>query len=547
MMGHIFPFWRTISARKFEAIAVLSLLVLGVLALRPGWSSNVEDPELPENILPQKQATSSAREQHRQKQARQIRPENYDLDRFPIQEGLEDHWRNILWTTAVVEPQEEFVGEALEKIVAMSPQRGLTNSQIRTVDMAMKVATQLYISHPGFYQKLGQRFLETVERSPDPEWVAVALSGLAQSGLAPTEQKRLSEQVKKRFPKWARNIYLQTTLQEMVDAAAPQSLPPLATLLKWQIAPKQFHLYVLCRNDRRVLCRAVLKDREGEFVRTGDRLWSIPLLLESIHGLGWNFTRGQTPQGIYRAEGVVPQPDDEFFRAYGQFDLVNLYVPFEKGAKPFVPGQPGAFGGLSSYQTLLPPDWRNYRPMQQTYWAGKAGRGLFRIHGTGEAPTFFNGKDKNYPDSFEWNPTIGCLSARELYNDQGKLLQADMPKLLYALQIVGGSKFTGYVVVVDVPTETKQAISLKEVEAIVSLAAQSGRSKKYAKKPTIAQQSQALVLRSADSMQASRTQMGRWVGNLDQLGQPAASPLKQRSNDSPQSKAAPLEPLPLAY
>jgi hypothetical protein len=547
-MRQLFSFQRYFSARKFEAIATLSVLALGGLVLRPGWSSNVGDPELPESIPPQQQATSSAREEHRQKQTRQIRAENYDLSRFPVQADLEKHWRNILWTTAVVEPQEEFVAAALDRILAMSTQRGLNNSQVRTIDMAMKVSTQLYLSHPGFYQKTGQRFLEIVERSSDPEWVAVALSGLAQSGLSPTEQKRLSEQVKKRFPNWTKNVYLQTTLREMVDAAAPQAVPPVADLLKWQIAPQQVHLYVLCRRDRRVLCRAVLKDREGEFVRTGDRLWSMPLLLESIHGLGWNFTRGQTPQGIYRVEGVVPQPDDEFFRAYGQFDLVNLYVPFEPGAKQFIPGRSGTFAGaLNSYQAMLPPTWRDYRPIHQSYWAGKAGRGLFRIHGTGEAPTFFNGKDKNFPDSFEWNPTIGCLSARELYSEQGKLLQADMPKLLYALQTLGGRNFTGYMVVVDVPTDTNQAISLKEVEALVSFSAKGGGSTKNAKKPTIAQQSQALVLRSVSSMQASRSHMDRWVGNLDKLGQPPnPSPLK-RTISSPQSRAEPLETLPIAY
>jgi hypothetical protein len=541
-------FWRALSARKFETIAALIVVVIGGFVLRPGWSSNVDDPELPENIPPQQQATSSSREEHHQKQTRQIRPENYDLNRFPVQANLEKHWRNILWTTAVVEPQEEFVADSLDRILAMSTQRGLNDSQMRTVDMAMKVGTQLYLSHPGFYQKIGQRFLETVERSSDPEWVAVALSSLAKSGLAPTEQKRFSEQVKKRFPNWAKNIYLQTTLREMVDAAAPQSLPPLADLLKWQIAPKQMHLYVLCRSDRRVLCRAILKDRNGQFVRTGDRLWSMPLLLESIHGLGWNFTRGQTPQGIYRIEGVVPQPDNEFFRAYGQFDLINLYVPFEAGAKQFISGRSGTFAGaLGAYQSLLPATWRDYRPIQQSYWAGKAGRGLFRIHGTGEAPTFFNGKDKNYPDSFEWNPTIGCMSARELYSEQGKLLQADMPKLLYALKSLGGKSFTGYAVVVDVRADTKQAVSLKDVETLVSFSAKGGRSQKYAKKPTIAQQSQALVLRSASSMQASRGHLDRWVGNLDKLGQPAdRAPLK-RTPDSPQSKAEPIAPPPIAY
>jgi hypothetical protein len=231
----------------------------------------------------------------------------------------------------------------------------------------------------------------------------------------------------------------------------PLELPPLKDLLDWTIAPGQPQMYVLCRPDRGVLCQTILKDGNGEFVRENGQLWSVPLALRSIHQLSWVFSRGQTPQGIYRIQGTVPQPDMEFFRAFGQFSLVNLFVPFEAGAREFIPGQRGKFAGtLTTYQSLLPPSWRSYFPMQQTYWAGKAGRGLFRIHGSGEATTFFSNNSR-YPLSADWNPTIGCLSARELYDDSGRLLEADMPKILAALRSIGGNNFTGYLMVVEVP------------------------------------------------------------------------------------------------
>ncbi len=166
-------------------------------------------------------------------------------------------------------------------------------------------------------------------------------------------------------------------------------MPPLRDLLNWEVAPNQLHLYVICQPDRDILCQSVLKNRDGAFVRRQDgTLWSIPLLLRSIHnGLGWNFVRGQTPAGIYRVEGIEPQPDDQYFRAYGQFSLVKLYVPYESGAKQFLPGKSGKFNGnLQDYQNLLPPSWRSYWPIQESYWAGKIGRSEFRIHGTGSHP-----------------------------------------------------------------------------------------------------------------------------------------------------------------
>jgi len=106
---------------------------------------------------------------------------------------------------------------------------------------------------------------------------------------------------------------------------------------------------------------------------------------------------------------------------------------------------------LRDYQALLPPRWRNYTPLHQTYWAGKLGRGLFRIHGTGEDPAFF-ANNQRYPLSSGWNPAIGCLSAQELYDAQGQWIQGGMPGLLEALHQVTGGKMEGYTLVVEVPS-----------------------------------------------------------------------------------------------
>lgn len=569
--------------RTAKAIAAASALVLLGLAIKPAPKSSAGILDTPATAQKKPQATSSARVLQRQQQVRQIRPENFDLARFPLEKTNESHWRHLLWTTAVVEPQEPFVAEALNKILAQTVRPDLSDTEKEIVDMAMKVGTQLYLSDPNFYGAIGQRFLETIDQSADPEWVAVSLSGLAKGGMVATELQRMGNQVKSRFPAWTTNIFLQTTLQEIDDATSLQPFPPLKDLLTWAIAPQQLHLYVLCRPNRRILCRAVLKDRSGEFVQQGSKLWSVPLLLESIHSLGWNFTRGQTPQGIYRIEGTVSQDNDEFFRAYGQFPLVNLFVPFEEGAKQFIPGRPGRFAGsLEDYQALLPPSWRSYRPIQQTYWAGRSGRGLFRIHGSGESPDFFSGKDKNYPNSYEWNPTIGCLSARELYSDKGQLLQSDMPKILRALQTAGGKNFTGYLMVVDVPADGKEPVSLEMVkDAIASSQARSHNrynqkrqraavlaKSKTINKPTlmarelskphksvkaalVSQKHSLLLAQSVSSIRDTQKHLAVLLRSLDRLDNesipvPAVSP---RSQPQPVIKQAaePLKSTPIAY
>jgi hypothetical protein len=535
MKRFLFRWQGALTRKKIEAIVLMSLLVLGGLTLKTASRSHAGSLSSSAKQSEKPQATSTARILQRQKQERQVRAENYNFEQFPIGKAHEQHWKHLLWTTAIVEPKQPFVVEALNQILAMTVRSGLTDVETRTVDMAMKVANQLYLGDPSFYSALGQRFLDTIEQSQDPEWVAKSLSSLAKGGMQAGELHRLAERAKIRFPQWEDNVFLQTTLMDITSSVDRTALPPLKDLLTWEVADQQLHLYVLCRPDRRILCRAILKDREGQWVRQPGKLWSVPLLLESIHGLSWNFIRGQTPQGIFRIESVVPAAEDEFFRAYGQFPLVNLFVPFEPGAKRFLADAPGTFSGsLKQYQALLPPSWRAYRPLQQSYWAGKAGRSLFRIHGSGESPDFFRGKDKNYPDSYNWNPTLGCLSAQELYDEKGKLLYADMPKVLETLQMVGGKNFAGYLIVVDVPGSEKTPIALDKVEAailqsrsLMGIAQQSQKTGAIAKRSPI-----TTSPRSASSLKPIS------------LKQPVSSKNQPKLESS---AIAPLAPLPLSY
>lgn len=505
------------AAAAAAAIALVTTLIWAGLGLQPGKAAAAGA-----SVGQQPQATAAARAEQRRRQTEQITPDFYDLRRYPIDAANEEHWRNLLWTTAVVEPQEPFVAEALSQILALLGRSGLSKSQQRTVDAATKVGTQLYLGNPTLYAAVGQRFQAAIARSPDPEWVAVSLAAV-RSTWSEAELRSQLAAIQRRFPKWQQQVHLRTTLQETTESLDRPAVPPLADLLNWTIGPRQMQLYVLCQHDRPVLCQAVLKDGQGQFVRQDGELWSMPLLLRSLHRLNWNFVRGNTPQGIFRIEGVVPQPDDEFFRAYGQFSLVNLYIPFEPGAKAFLPGKPGAFkGNLDTYQTLLPPTWRNYFPIQQSFWAGRAGRSEFRIHGTGESPDFFSG-NKQRSDAYNWNPTIGCLSAVELYDDQGQLMQADMPKLLQALEAIGGSKFTGYLVVVEVGN-SQQPIARSEIEAAIA-------------RPVSSAQTKALPI--ADP-------------KLPLSADPLPPPDPDRLSDAPARKhltsdSEPLVPPPLAY
>lgn len=422
----------------------------------------------------QPKATAIARDAQILDQQQKAHPSRFDLNKYPLTESNASHWQESLWAIGVLAPEKDYALQALENVLQMTTAANLTDPQKGIIDTAIQVATQLYTLKPEVYGKLQQHFLRTIDYSNDPQWVAISLSAIAKPALYPsanisqTQIDKLRLKVQQRFPDWAQDLHLQTTIQNLQSdrqLAKQIPTPSLTDLLKWQIAPQQAHMYVLCRPNRDILCLAVLKNRQGQFVRQNKQLWSAPLLLQSIHNLDWNFSNGRTPQGIYRMEGLTRQPDDEVFHAYGQFALVNLFLPFEDGVNTFLPQKKGRFtGDLPAYQTLLPPTWRNYEPIQQAYLAGAMGRSLFRIHGSGAAIDFFRNKPAVVNNkNFDWNATLGCLSAIEIYDARGSLLKADMPKILNALNTVGKGKIDGYLIVVDVPSESGEPVTIAEV------------------------------------------------------------------------------------
>ena len=385
----------------------------------------------------QAQATSTQRQTNRQNALSSIKPAFFDLALHPVEDAQEQHWRNVLWSTAITNPQDPFVAQGLAGILDKASQPALSAGQQKIAAMGVKLAIQLYSDRPGAYAAIPEKLLDVARSSDDINLTALALTGLEAMPTVQDQLAAVAAATKKRFPLWILHERMKTTLEDLDWHLNPasKSYPPLQDLLSFTPVPGMPTMYVLCRPDRKVLCRTLIKDSQGQFLRAADQLWSVPLLARSLHNLRWNMQAGNTPQGIFRIEGTLsPTPDT--FRAFGQFPRFKLFMPFESEVKNFLPNRPGPFfGSLNDYQQLLPASWRSYPPMAQSYWAGKIGRSLVRIHGSGEDPELFYGDKTSLAStaqSYPWNPSIGCLSALERYDAAGNLVEADMPKILEA-------------------------------------------------------------------------------------------------------------------
>ena len=441
------------------SIVTITLLLVGAFGAKAEVLSNSgilgEGDLVSQN---QSQATAKAREEQKKETLSWLRPDRYDLEFNPIKESSEKFWREILWAIALEEPQDPKIKDTLNQILTLSE----AGSQERIVKRAFQVATGIYLAEDKPAVILKNRFWQVIETSKDPRWVAMALSALVTKEPNVPETMIWMNTVRQRFPN-TQNILLETTLKALQFQIERKVMPPLKDLLNWQIARNQAQLYVLCRTDRHVLCLSVLKDRDGRFVYQGKDLWSVPLLTRSLHGLSWQFQYGQSPAGIYRIEGTMPRSGSQYFRAYGQFPLVKVFLPSEDGVS-----HNGALPSrLNDYQSLLPSTWRGYFPMEETFWAGKLGRGLIRIHGTGEGVDFFASAGR-FPASYGWNPALGCLSAAEVYDEDGRLIKADLPKILRAIsQSSASGRIEGYMVLVEIEGDSHKPVTVEEIQSLI--------------------------------------------------------------------------------
>jgi len=314
-------------------------------------------------------ATQAARQEQLARERQRVQPQHYDRRRYPLTPDWETHWRRLLWATALQQPQQPYVFQALRDILGRSQAQHPTPTETKIITQALQVSNLYIRQYPATRPQLQASLEQVVQTSPHPQWVALALNALVRSGsLTSAQTSQWLTQTRQRFPQPP--DLLAIVLQEL--AQTPLPLPPLPELLAWQAQPGEMQLYVFCQNNRWRPCTLIVKDNQGEFYREGGQLWSRQLLLQSVYGLDWAFTYGQTPQGLQRVAGFTATRPGELFRAYGQFPLVKLFLPLE--AAEFFPGEPAPT--LAAYQERLPPSWRDYTPLHQSYYAGRLGLGV---------------------------------------------------------------------------------------------------------------------------------------------------------------------------
>jgi hypothetical protein len=137
-----------------------------------------------------------------------------------------------------------------------------------------------------------------------------------------------------------------------------------------------------------------------------------------------------------------------------------MIMPFEKYWFDFFHGDADSTYPLLSYLDILPDSWRDYLPIQESFYAGKTGRTEIIAHGTTIDPAYFNGKSF-YPIS----PTLGCLCAPENWNvSTGRLTTSEQFRLADTYSKIESED--GFFIVLNL--DNKQSpVSRNEIELII--------------------------------------------------------------------------------
>jgi hypothetical protein len=271
-------------------------------------------------------------------------------------------------------------------------------------------------------------------------------------------------------PRWSRIMKRVTSLNEELETSeslefattdiGPRNVTQMAYDLAYgQTRVSQYMegryanlpvLLMYCRSDRNFPCLMLIRNRQGQLHRrSSGALWTQPSLGLSRHGKQFHQTNGNTPSGVWRIDGVMPEADDRLI--FGKFRRLILN---------FV----GRTSGEANLRLLLPDSSHAGTWWREGVVARDNGRGLFRIHGTG----WFSTSSKPY---FPLVPTSGCVAKRENrhngveYRDQRLLLDEMMRVQGLTVNFANEARIRGLLYVINIDNQ-RRAVTLADLRQI---------------------------------------------------------------------------------
>lgn len=258
--------------------------------------------------------------------------------------------------------------------------------------------------------------------------------------------------IKQKFP-YDNSLGMQL-LKSRIYAGKPQPRPPILDIFDSSFLPGKTVIFSLQRSNRDYAGLVLIRKPDGTFLKdsTGG-FFHTSQLARAITNYPFYITNGNTPQGILRFNGF----DVSRLLYIGPTENLQLQLPFEITASSFFADSNyiDSSWNLGLYASLLPPSWKNYNNIYESFYAGQMGRNAIIMHGTTIDPEFY----KNQP-YYPQTPSMGCLCSFEDWSEDGYRTVSNQQKIVNAINSTGSSE--GYVVVIDID-DKKSNVDISEV------------------------------------------------------------------------------------
>jgi hypothetical protein len=228
---------------------------------------------------------------------------------------------------------------------------------------------------------------------------------------------------------------LQALRNQFLTSYKPISFKELKKLIEFNFDKKSKFLYSIQHQNRDKIGRVFIQNVDGKLARKEGKVIVISQLARSATNLPVYITNGNTPIGVYRINNL--SISDNLF--IGPTKSFAAYLPFECLPALFFNDSSKEFS-LYNYLSFFPKEIRKNLSLQQSYWAGKAGRSEIYFHGTTIDQNLYIGKE-----FYGQTPSLGCLCTSEVWNNEGKLISSDQQKLVDTWMRSGDEKGFAYV------------------------------------------------------------------------------------------------------
>ncbi len=353
-------------------------------------------------------------------------------------------WKKALRDAQSIQLRNNFVKKGLQESLTLPIDKNLRLQRI-TLEVAYSLFPKVFTS------KIENIFYGT----KDPISFAIATLYLKNLSEKNFDKNIFLEQLQANFGNNSSNI-LEELRNEILEK--PYQLPNLQDLLLHNFQIGKTIIYSFYRKNRTLPGLTIIKKPDGSFAKNSDgSLFHIPQLALSFSNLPSYIPNGNTPQGIYSIVGWYISPT----KTIGPTPNILVRSPFEVSTKTFFhTSNIKNNWQIDDYKNLLPKSWQNYKPIYNSFTAGKIGRKLIIIHGSTDEPKYFSKEDFS-----PLIPTRGCLSSYELWNENtGFCIESDQLKLVNKFKAIG--KKEGFLIVIELDNANK-SVKIEEIEKII--------------------------------------------------------------------------------